>query len=218
MARRLTKLAVGAAAAAVAVWAVKDIPTQMGASPLEGERGDRVRRSPQWREGKFRNSVPGSSVPTGGPKLLREALRRQPDRKPSGPVPVVTSPPSPSPESDSTGSLHITWYGHASAMVEIEGATVLLDPVWSDRVSPSQLVGPRRLHPVPVPLSELPTIDAVVISHDHYDHLDLATVMYLAEHQTAPFLVPLRHHFEVLEQVVQGSGHLAGRCGAQPRD
>jgi L-ascorbate metabolism protein UlaG (beta-lactamase superfamily) len=191
MARRLTKLAVGAAAAAVAVWAVKDIPTQMGASPLEGERGDRVRRSPQWREGKFRNSVPGSSVPTGGPKLLREALRRQPDRKPSGPVPVVTAPPSPSPESDSAGSLHITWYGHASAMVEIEGATVLLDPVWSDRVSPSQLVGPHRLHPVPVPLSELPTIDAVVISHDHYDHLDLATVMYLAEHQTAPFLVPL---------------------------
>src|SRR5689334_13184485 len=109
MARRLTKLAVGAAAAAVAVWAVKDIPTQMGASPLEGERGDRVRRAPQWREGKFRNSGPGSSVPTGGPKLLREALRRQPDRKPSGPVPVVTAPPSPSTSSEpeSAQGLHI---------------------------------------------------------------------------------------------------------------
>jgi L-ascorbate metabolism protein UlaG (beta-lactamase superfamily) len=185
---RLARLALGTAAAAVAVWAVKDIPTQMGASPLTGERGTRVRRSPQWRDGKFRNSVPGSSIPSGGPKLLREAMRRQPDRKPSRPVPVIAAA---TPEPRSADGLHITWYGHASALVEIEGATVLLDPVWSDRVSPSQLVGPHRLHPVPVPLSDLPDIDAVVISHDHYDHLDLATVTHLAQHHGAPFLVPL---------------------------
>src|SRR5262252_136067 len=105
MARRLTKLAVGAAAAAVAVWTVKDIPTQMGASPLSGERGSRVRRSPQWRDGKFRNSVPGSTLPSGA-KVFREAIRRQPDRRPSGPVPVVPAAGPPA-----TGGLHITWYG-----------------------------------------------------------------------------------------------------------
>jgi L-ascorbate metabolism protein UlaG (beta-lactamase superfamily) len=184
--RRFVKLTVGAAATAMAVWAVKDIPTQMGASPLDGERGTRVRRSPQWHDGKFRNSVPSSSIPTGGAKLLREAVRRQPDRKPSRPVPVVAEAGAPAPD-----GLHITWYGHASALVEIEGATVLLDPVWSERVSPSQMVGPRRLHPVPVRMSELPAIDVVVISHDHYDHLDLATVRFLADHHGCPFVVPL---------------------------
>ena len=139
---------------------------------MAGERGDRVRRSPQFRDGKFRNSVPSSTIPTGGAKLLREALRRHPDRKPGRAGPGGGRAPAPAP----ADGLHLTWYGHASALVEIEGATVLLDPVWSDRVSAVQLVGPRRLHPVPVPLAELPEIDAVVISHDHYDHLDLATV------------------------------------------
>src|SRR5262247_1249475 len=109
-ARRLARLAVGTAATAAAVWAIKDIPYQMGASPLTGERGARVRRSPQWREGKFRNSVPGSTLPTGGSGLLREALRRQPDRHPSRPVPVVTTAGAPAAD-----GLHITWYGHASA-------------------------------------------------------------------------------------------------------
>jgi L-ascorbate metabolism protein UlaG (beta-lactamase superfamily) len=75
---------------------------------------------------------------------------------------------------------------------------VLFDPVWSDRVSPSRLVGPKRLHPVPVPLDQLPALDAVVISHDHYDHLDLATIEALVADHSAPFLVPLgvAAHFE----------------------
>jgi len=183
---RLARLAVGAAATAAVVWAVKDVPAQMGAAPTTGERGERVRRSPQFRDGKFRNSVPSSTVPEEPAKLLREFVRRQSDRKPAQPIPVVSGSAR-----AATDGLHITWYGHASALVEIEGRTVLLDPVWSDRVSPSQLAGPRRLHPVPVALADLPEIDAVVISHDHYDHLDLETVTYLARHHSAPFLVPL---------------------------
>jgi len=68
---------------------------------------------------------------------------------------------------------------------------VLIDPVWSLRCSPSQSVGPKRLHPMPLALGELPTLDAIVISHDHYDHLDMATVIALARRQSTPFLVPL---------------------------
>src|SRR5690606_21781414 len=64
-------------------------------------------------------------------------------------------------------------------------------PVWSDRVSPSQRIGPRRLHPVPVPLDDLPGIDVVVVSHDHYDHLDHATVTWLDRHRQPVFAVPL---------------------------
>jgi L-ascorbate metabolism protein UlaG (beta-lactamase superfamily) len=184
---RLAGLALGAAAAAVAVWAVKDIPAQMGAVPDTGERGARVRRSPQFRDGKFRNSVPSSTMPGEPVKVFRELLRRQPDRHPTGPIPIVTGISGPAP---STG-LHLTWYGHATTLIEIEGRTVLLDPVWSERVSPSQLAGPKRLHPVPIGLADLPEIDAVVISHDHYDHLDMDTIVYLATHHSAPFLVPL---------------------------
>uniref|UniRef100_UPI0015F123F8 MBL fold metallo-hydrolase n=1 Tax=Pseudonocardia pini TaxID=2758030 RepID=UPI0015F123F8 len=71
---------------------------------------------------------------------------------------------------------------------------VLADPVWGERVSPSRRVGPRRLHPTPVRLEDLPPVDAVVISHDHYDHLDLPTVRALVadpRHGRAPFVVPL---------------------------
>jgi L-ascorbate metabolism protein UlaG (beta-lactamase superfamily) len=87
--------------------------------------------------------------------------------------------------------LHVVWFGHASTLVEIEGRRVLLDPVWSERCSPSQRVGPRRLHRPPVPLAALGAVDAVVISHDHYDHLDMGTIKALARDQSAPFVVPL---------------------------
>jgi L-ascorbate metabolism protein UlaG (beta-lactamase superfamily) len=102
-------------------------------------------------------------------------------------VPVVATPDTaPSPD-----GLHVVWYGHSSALVEIEGRRVLFDPVWSARCSPSTLVGPRRMHPPPVPLERLPALDAIVISHDHYDHLDMATVRALVRLRSAPFLVPL---------------------------
>ena len=68
---------------------------------------------------------------------------------------------------------------------------MLADPVWSDRCSPSQTVGPQRMHEVPAPLEALPAVDAVMISHDHYDHLDIDTIMRLARTQRAPFVVPL---------------------------
>jgi L-ascorbate metabolism protein UlaG (beta-lactamase superfamily) len=85
----------------------------------------------------------------------------------------------------------VVWYGHSSALVEIERRRVLIDPVWSQRCSPSALVGPRRLHRPPVPLTQLPPLDAIVISHDHYDHLDAQTVRALTLTQSAPFVVPL---------------------------
>ncbi len=78
--------------------------------------------------------------------------------------------PPPTTEKLTPHGLHITWYGHSTALVEIEGARILTDPVFSDRCSPAPLPGPRRLHPSPLPAAELPPLDAVVISHDHYDH------------------------------------------------
>src|SRR6185436_364233 len=75
---------------------------------------------------------------------------------------------------------------------EIDGHRLLTDPVWSERASPLPWVGPRRWYPPPVPLAQLPPIDAVVISHDHYDHLDLGTIQALAARDARTvFIVPL---------------------------
>jgi L-ascorbate metabolism protein UlaG (beta-lactamase superfamily) len=68
--------------------------------------------------------------------------------------------------------LRATWLGHSTVLIEIDGLRVLTDPVWGPRASPSRLAGPKRFQPVPVPLRAMPPLDLVLVSHDHYDHLD----------------------------------------------
>jgi L-ascorbate metabolism protein UlaG (beta-lactamase superfamily) len=189
-ARRVAAAAlVTSAATAAAAWVWRDVSVAFGAPP-SGGRDERVRRSPQFREGKFHNTVPAQLLPPGtGWQTFRDLLFGRQKRKPTGVVPVVGAADS-QPESPADG-LHVTWYGHSSALIEIEGRRILFDPVWSERCSPSSIVGPRRLHPPPLPLDRLPRMDAIVISHDHYDHLDMATVRTLTRTQSAPFLVPL---------------------------
>ncbi|NHA68186.1 Zn-dependent hydrolase [Phycicoccus sp. CMS6Z-2] len=158
----------------------------MGARP-DGVRLERMRRSPQYRAGAFHNRRRStSSVPSSQRDVLERYRASAETRKPAGPIPVVSAHREPA-----TEGLHVTWFGHSSCLVEIDGARLLLDPVWSERCSPSLHVGPRRLHATPVPLDRLGRVDAVVISHDHYDHLDMATVQALADTTDAVFLVPL---------------------------
>jgi L-ascorbate metabolism protein UlaG (beta-lactamase superfamily) len=143
-------------------------------------------RSPQFTDGMFRNREASRWVPDGDAyATMREFLRRDERRRPAGRVPLVPA------EAPTTSGLHITWYGHASTLVEADGLRVLCDPVWSERVSPLSFVGPKRMHAAPHSLRELPRVHAILISHDHYDHLDMATVQTLARTQSAPFVVPL---------------------------
>jgi L-ascorbate metabolism protein UlaG (beta-lactamase superfamily) len=180
-------LAVAAAAAAGTAAVARGISVQAGAKPA-GTRAERVARSPRYRDGAFHNAAVTSTVPQASDMrdTIREMIFGKQRRHPSAPVPVMKRVERPA-----TDGLHVTWYGHSSALAEIDGARVLFDPVWSERVSPSALVGPKRLHPVPVALAELPTLDAIVISHDHYDHLDMASIRTLTRTQAAPFVVPL---------------------------
>lgn len=85
----------------------------------------------------------------------------------------------------------VTWIGHATVLLRMDGLTILTDPSWSERASPLSWAGPRRLVPPGLPFEELPHVDAVIISHDHYDHLDLATVKRLAAEHDPLFVVPL---------------------------
>lgn len=85
----------------------------------------------------------------------------------------------------------ITWIGHATLLVQLDGQSVLTDPQWSDRAGPTSWFGPKRLGPPGLAFEDLPRIDVVVISHDHYDHLDLPTVKRLAAAHDPLFVVPL---------------------------
>jgi L-ascorbate metabolism protein UlaG (beta-lactamase superfamily) len=157
---------------------------------VSGERLDRARRSPQWANGRFENSP---ATPTLAPGSLSGMLRMQvcgeEVRYAPHPIPVETRKRVDYERPPESG-LRVTWMGHSSAVLEIDGLRVLTDPVWSERVSPSSWAGPKRFFRPPIALDELPSIDAVVISHDHYDHLDMATVKALSARGTL-FLVPL---------------------------
>lgn len=85
----------------------------------------------------------------------------------------------------------VTWVGHSTILIQLDGLNILTDPQWSDRASPVTFAGPKRLMPAGVPLEQLPPVDLVLISHDHYDHLDVDTVRHLARLYHPLFLVPL---------------------------
>ncbi len=86
----------------------------------------------------------------------------------------------------------ITWVGHSSFLVQLDGVNVLTDPMWSDRASPVSLFGPKRIVPPGIPFDALPSIDAVLLSHNHYDHLDSRTVRRLVRrYPEAAWFTPL---------------------------
>ncbi|MER6610009.1 MBL fold metallo-hydrolase [Streptomyces sp. NPDC000927] len=166
-------------------------PAAFGAEP-EGARMERIRRSPHFVDGSFRNPVGARTGPSGSALEFAKVYFRKEGRirrAPAGTVPVHATTYADLAEPPATG-LRLTWMGHSSVLAEIDGRRVLFDPVWGERCSPFAFVGPRRLHPVPLPLAALGPVDAVVISHDHYDHLDLPTIRALAGTGTV-FVVPL---------------------------
>jgi L-ascorbate metabolism protein UlaG (beta-lactamase superfamily) len=84
-------------------------------------------------------------------------------------------------EGAAASGLRVTWMGHSSTLLEMDGVRVLLDPVWDERASPMRWAGPRRFFAAPLRLEEMPVVDAVVVSHDHYDHLGRMTIERLAK-------------------------------------
>ncbi|MFF4147439.1 MBL fold metallo-hydrolase [Streptomyces sp. NPDC001698] len=167
-------------------------PEAFGADP-SGERMARIRRSPHFKDGVFQNpggparTRPSGSTPDFARRYLDKDERRR--RAPRGTVPMHATTLADLAKPAASG-LRLTWMGHSSVLAEIDGQRVLFDPVWGERCSPFPFVGPRRLHPVPLPLAALGPVDVVVISHDHYDHLDLPTIKALAGTDTV-FAVPL---------------------------
>ncbi len=166
-------------------------PRVLGAFPA-GLRRERIESSAQWRGGRFENTEATSLV---SPKRIKESFSLMGEfflggkkRKPPGAIPVV-SPHEAWTHPAETG-LRATWLGHSTVLLEIDGVRVLTDPVWGERVSPFSWAGPRRFHEMPVAIDELPPLDAVLVSHDHYDHLCYATIRALAK-RDVPFITSL---------------------------
>jgi L-ascorbate metabolism protein UlaG (beta-lactamase superfamily) len=133
------------------------------------------------QDGKFQNPVP---TQVGRPSMIFRLLplylnnkEEKVPRDPLGPfrtdARLYTTPPR--------NGMRVTWFGHSSMLLEIDGVRILIDPVWDRRAGPSRWLGPKRFFPPTLPLDQLPPIDAVLISHDHYDHLGKATIQQLSK-------------------------------------
>ena len=157
----------------------------------QGERLERLHDLPMWDGERLRNIhpvLPGLRDPQAARPTLRDFLCGDDDRTP--PQPLPSHDPREAWLRKPASGLRATWLGHSTVLLDIDGWRVLTDPVWGQRASPFTLLGPKRFQPVPVGLRDLPEIDAVVISHDHYDHLDYPTIRALAKSKV-PFVTSL---------------------------
>ncbi|MDM0107645.1 MBL fold metallo-hydrolase [Variovorax sp. J22R24] len=145
--------------------------------------------SPQEHDGKFRNVVPREAP--GLAKTLAIAWRvltQKPDTTvPREPIPVHALSAARLEQAPDASLFRL---GHSTLLLKLGGELWLTDPVFSERASPVQWLGPKRFHPPPIGIDELPPIKGVILSHDHYDHLDEAAIMKLAP-KVGVFVTPL---------------------------
>lgn len=157
---------------------------------ISGERLKRAQTSPHYHDGKFANSLPHPPLKSGDIwGYIKEQFFGDQVRVPPSVIPISAFSPKSMQTPPPTG-LRAIWLGHSSVYMELDGLRLLIDPVFSDYASPFSGIGPKRFHPPPIAMMDLPKIDAVLVSHDHYDHLDMRTIQYLSS-KGAHFFVPL---------------------------
>lgn len=152
----------------------------------EGERLARNQASPQFGMDGFTNQLPSNEPNLL--KVMKAYWANDAEVMPDEPIDIQLR--NRADFEKASVEPQVTWLGHSTVFIEVDGARFLTDPVWGERASPSDHFGPKRFHQPPLPIAELPRVDAVLISHDHYDHLDHRTIIELAK-TDVPFLVPL---------------------------
>ncbi len=143
-----------------------------------GKRLDRIKQSPNYRDGSFQNVYKTEMMAEGVsyPKMMLEFFGKGVDREPTTILPSVKTDLKALVETEPI----IIWFGHSSYLIKIEGKNILVDPVFSERASPFQFIGSKNYAiNSPYSISDFPDIDMVIISHDHYDHLDYNSILQL---------------------------------------
>ncbi|HEX8506432.1 MAG TPA: MBL fold metallo-hydrolase [Hymenobacter sp.] len=137
---------------------------------------------------KYLNAVSTRvSPPSGYGALLKRFVLGKEEREPKAPLGPFRADAAALAAPVPPDALRVTWLGHSTALLELDGRRILTGPVWAERASPSQLFGPKRFFALP--LAQAPPLDAVLLSHDHYDHLDEATIRSLGK-TGVPFFCP----------------------------
>ena len=128
---------------------------------------------------KFLNPVPTDVMGKGAfARIMKMYLQKHPNRTPSAPLgPFHTDLTKL--KKLSADTVVVTWLGHSSLLIEVDGKRFLTDPLWCNRASPFKAIGPRRFFDNPISINNLPSIDYILLSHDHYDHLDKKSILYL---------------------------------------
>jgi L-ascorbate metabolism protein UlaG (beta-lactamase superfamily) len=176
----------------VASCSFMNISPQFGAE-ARGQRLQAMERSPNYQDGVFLNPVETNMDIgfRGYVKMIRMRLFDEiEDQEPDWYLPVAKIAPQNLDTPQDTATV-VTWFGHSAFLVELDGKRLLLDPMLGERASPVSFMGPKRFtDELPLAIDDMPFIDAVLISHDHYDHLDLGSIKQLAE-KTGHFYVTL---------------------------
>ena len=150
-----------------------------------------IKASDNYRASKFHNTAPREQP--GFTQMMR-IMKRWVTEKKIDPEPKKPLPLKPLSRAQldalSDDELHLVKLGHSSILIKAKGQYLLIDPVFSERASPFSFMGPKRFQPTPISIDELPPIDKVLISHNHYDHLDKAAIKKLIA-KTQQFLVPM---------------------------
>ncbi len=147
-------------------------------------------RSINFRDGKFHNLVK-TSVSTSTNETFRAMIEYFIGKQNREPVTLLPSVPVSLEQIGKKNDLRITWLGHSTCLIEIDGRVILTDPMFSERASPFSFMGPKRFaSEIPIQVEELPQLDAVLISHDHYDHMDYQSILAL-KGKAKRFYVPL---------------------------
>jgi L-ascorbate metabolism protein UlaG (beta-lactamase superfamily) len=157
--------------------------------PSRPVKADKYQASPQRRGDRFQNPVPPPVQEFGKTlRIIWNALFN----KPSGTAPNSSLPVQPITRAqlDVAPDRSLFRLGHSTMLIKLRSGWWLTDPVFAERASPFQWMGPKRFHQPPIALQDLPPIRGVILSHDHYDHLDHQTIQYLAG-TTDVFLTPL---------------------------
>jgi len=162
--------------------------------PLGGksskESRERMKESPNFVDGKFRNQIPTPMDLSikDSIRLLGEQMKGHPQGRPESELPIIPFDPKSFAENSED---QVIWFGHSTLLLKVNEVNILIDPVFSKAASPVSMVGPKRYSAkLPAEIEDLPKIDAVIISHDHYDHLDYGSIRKLRGN-VEKFIVPL---------------------------